>query len=105
MNHDLTQFRARLNGDPAIQERVRRGEDPVALAQSLGYDVSREDIEAAVRDDSIELTEFELELVSGGAGGESKGTLLGTVFGGPIIGTATGDSIAGQTNDQDESGG
>ena len=66
MSQELDRFRTRLNDDPALQQRIRAGENPVEVAQQLGFDVSRADFARAVQDDQIELTEFELEMVSGG---------------------------------------
>jgi predicted ribosomally synthesized peptide with nif11-like leader len=66
MKKDFTRFRARMNEDAAVQARLRKREDPVEVARELGYEVSREDFESAVKDEGTELSEFELELVSGG---------------------------------------
>jgi predicted ribosomally synthesized peptide with nif11-like leader len=66
VNQELDRFRSRLNEDPDLQRRIRAGENPLDVAQQLGFDVTREDFASAVRDDQVELTEFELEMVSGG---------------------------------------
>jgi predicted ribosomally synthesized peptide with nif11-like leader len=68
------EFRERLNSDQALQADLmaerRKGEvDLVALAQRHGIDMSKRDWQQAAREKpDIELTEFELALVSGGSG-------------------------------------
>jgi predicted ribosomally synthesized peptide with nif11-like leader len=70
MHQELARFRARLNEDAALRERLRRGESPIDLAHELGFQLTQHDLDAAMHDGQVELTEFELELV---AGGLSKG--------------------------------
>jgi predicted ribosomally synthesized peptide with nif11-like leader len=81
MKKTLAAFRTRIDGDEAIRQRLRAGEDPVAVAHEIGYDVTWEDIQGAIEDSSVELTDFEMELVSGGVNTEGtwgKGVLPGT---------------------------
>ena len=66
MEKDFRRFRTRMNEDASVQARLRKHEDPVGVARELGYDVTRGDFERAVTDNGTELSEFELELVSGG---------------------------------------
>jgi predicted ribosomally synthesized peptide with nif11-like leader len=76
MQKDFARFRAVVNEDAAVQARLRRHEDPVGIARELGYDVTREDFEAAMKDEATELTEFELELVSGGTEASAWGKVI-----------------------------
>jgi hypothetical protein len=87
MQTDFTRFRAVMNEDAAIQARLRKGENPVTVAQELGYDVAPEDFETAVKDEAAELTEFELELVSGGVVASSWGKTTQTSPMDPLINT------------------
>ena len=88
MQKDFQRFRAVINEDAAIQARLRKREDPVGIARELGYDVTREDFEAAVKDDNTELSEFELELVSGGADATWNKTTTKTSPMDPLINTS-----------------
>ena len=67
MNQELERFRAHLNENAGTQKRIRAGENPVEVARELGFDVSGDDFASALKDRHLELTEFELEMVAGGA--------------------------------------
>ena len=67
-------FRQQVNANPALQETISRHFhngmlDYAALAElarAEGFDVSAEDAAAALSTSSDELSDFEMELVSGG---------------------------------------
>jgi len=64
-NKGIGGFRQAVAGDLALQGRIRGGEDLIAIASSLGFAITSADLTAAA--DSDELTQFELDLIAGGA--------------------------------------
>tara|TARA_B100000945_G_C19913560_1_gene381817 strand:+ start:258 stop:488 length:231 start_codon:yes stop_codon:yes gene_type:complete len=76
MNETLTNFRQAVAGSTDLQEKVKAGADLVALGKENGYEFTQEELAAGwekLQESDEGLTEFELDLVSGGqgAGGDS----------------------------------
>ena len=70
MNETLTNFRKAVADSTDLQEKVRGGADLVALGKENGYDFTQEELTAGwekLQDSDEGLTEFELDVVSGGA--------------------------------------
>ena len=69
MKESLATFRKAVNESADLQEKIKGGTDLVELGKENGHDFSAEDVTAAyeeLQDSDEELTEFELETVSGG---------------------------------------
>jgi predicted ribosomally synthesized peptide with nif11-like leader len=69
MKESLATFRKAVNESADLQEKIKGGTDLVELGKENGHDFSAEDVTAAyeeLQDSDEELTEFELESVSGG---------------------------------------
>ena len=69
MNDTLTKFRQAVSDSTDLQEKVKGGADLVALGKENGYEFTQEELESGWKEleESDEgLTEFELEVVSGG---------------------------------------
>jgi len=87
--NSVLEFRSRLNESPELQTELRSksdgeiyAEDIVDLAKTNGFDFSVEDLEQTVSDgQDTELSDFELEMVSGGTF-KSKGSTGGGGGGG-----------------------
>ena len=64
---NIRAFREAANSSEKLQQRILAGDDLVALARSEGYEFSHQELQ---RYDELEsdgeLSEFELEVVSGG---------------------------------------
>ena len=64
---NIRAFREAANSSEKLQQRILAGDDLVALARSEGYEFSHQELQ---RYDELEsdgeLSEFELEIVSGG---------------------------------------
>ncbi len=76
MNQTLTNFRQAVADSTDLQEKVKAGADLVALGKENGYDFSQEELNAGwteLQESDEGLTEFELDVVSGGQGGTSGG--------------------------------
>ena len=77
MNETLTNFRKAVSDSADLQEKVKGGADLVALGKENGYDFTLEELESGwkqLQESEEGLTEFELDVVSGGqagAGGNS----------------------------------
>ena len=74
MNETLTNFRQAVADSTDLQEKVRGGADLVALGKENGYDFTQEELAAGwekLQESEEGLTEFELDVVSGGQGGGS----------------------------------
>ena len=70
MKESLATFRKAVNESADLQEKIKGGTDLVELGKENGHDFSAEDVTAAyeeLQDSDEELTEFELETVSGGS--------------------------------------
>ena len=71
MNETLTNFRQAVAGSADLQEKVRGGADLVALGKENGYDFTQEELNAGwkqLQESDEGLTEFELDVLSGGQG-------------------------------------
>jgi len=69
MNQTLTNFRQAVADSTDLQEKVKAGADLVALGKENGYDFTLEELEAGwkeLQESDEGLTEFELDVVSGG---------------------------------------
>ena len=69
MNQTLTNFRQAVSDSSDLQEKVKAGADLVALGKENGYDFSQEELNAGwkeLQESDEGLTEFELDVVSGG---------------------------------------
>ena len=76
MNETLTKFRNAVSDSADLQEKVRGGADLVALGKENGYDFSQEELESGwkeLQESDEGLTEFELDVVSGGQMGTGGG--------------------------------
>ncbi len=69
MNETLTNFRKAVADSTDLQEKVKAGADLVALGKESGYDFTQEELERGwkqLQESEEGLTEFELDVVSGG---------------------------------------
>ena len=69
MKESLATFRKAVNESADLQEKIKGGTDLVELGKENGHDFSAEDVIAAyeeLQDSEEGLTEFELDVVSGG---------------------------------------
>ena len=69
MNQTLTNFRKAVSESTDLQEKVRGGADLVALGKENGYEFTLEELESGwkqLQESEEGLTEFELDVVSGG---------------------------------------
>ena len=69
MNETLTKFRQAVSDSTDLQEKIKGGADLVALGKENGYDFNREELNSGwkeLQESDEGLTEFELDLVSGG---------------------------------------
>ena len=69
MNETLTNFRQAVAESTDLQEKVRGGADLVALGKENGYEFTQEELNAGwekLQESDEGLTEFELDVVSGG---------------------------------------
>ena len=70
MNETLTNFRQAVADSTDLQEKVRGGADLVALGKENGYEFTQEELTAGwekLQESDEGLTEFELDVVSGGS--------------------------------------
>ena len=69
MNETLSKFRNAVSESTGLQEKVKAGADLVALGKENGYEFSQEELNAGweeLQESDEGLTEFELDVVSGG---------------------------------------
>ena len=69
MNETLTKFRNAVADSADLQEKVKAGADLVALGKESGFEFTREELETGweeLQQSDEELTDFELDVVSGG---------------------------------------
>ncbi len=69
MNETLTNFRQAVAGSADLQEKVKAGADLVALGKENGFEFTQEELETGweeLQKSDEELTDFELDVVSGG---------------------------------------
>ena len=72
MNETLTNFRQAVSESTDLQEKVKGGADLVALGKENGYEFTQEELNASwteLQESDEGLTEFELDVVSGGQEG------------------------------------
>jgi predicted ribosomally synthesized peptide with nif11-like leader len=77
MNETLTNFRQAVADSTDLQEKIRGGADLVTLGKENGYEFSQEELAAGweqLQDSDEGLTEFELDVVSGGQSRTSGGS-------------------------------
>ena len=70
MNETLTKFRDAVANSADLQEKVKAGADLVALGKESGYEFTQEELESGweeLQESEEGLTDFELEVVSGGS--------------------------------------
>jgi predicted ribosomally synthesized peptide with nif11-like leader len=75
MNETLTKFRNAVSDSTDLQEKVKAGADLVALGKENGYEFTQEELNAGweeLQESDEGLTEFELDVVSGGAHDEDS---------------------------------
>ena len=76
MNQTLTNFRQAVADSTDLQEKVKAGADLVALGKENGYEFTQEELNAGwkeLQESDEGLTEFELDVVSGGVRGAGGG--------------------------------
>ena len=69
MNETLTNFRQAVADSADLQEKVKAGADLVALGKESGYEFTQEELETGweeLQESDEGLTDFELDVVSGG---------------------------------------
>ena len=69
MNETLTNFRKAVTDNADLQEKVKAGADLVALGKDNGYEFTQEELETGweeLQESDEGLTDFELDVVSGG---------------------------------------
>ena len=72
MNETLTNFRKAVSDSTDLQEKIKGGADLVALGKVNGYDFTLEELNTGwkqLQESDEGLTEFELDVVSGGTRG------------------------------------
>ena len=76
MNETLTNFRQAVADNADLQEKIKAGADLVALGKDNGFEFTQEELEAGweeLQKSDETLTDFELEVVSGGVRGDWTG--------------------------------
>ena len=69
MNETLTNFRQAVADSADLQEKVKAGADLIELGKENGFEFTQEELEAGweeLQESDEGLTDFELEVVSGG---------------------------------------
>ena len=69
MNETLTNFRQAVADSTELQEKVKAGADLVALGKESGFEFTQEELETGweeLQKSDEGLTDFELDVVSGG---------------------------------------
>ena len=77
MNETLTNFRQAVSESTDLQENVKAGADLVALGKENGYEFTQEELNTGwkeLQESDEGLTEFELDVVSGGQSGKCIGS-------------------------------
>ena len=72
MNETLTNFRQAVADSTDLQEKVKAGADLVALGKENGFEFTQEELETGweeLQESDEGLTDFELDVVSGGGRG------------------------------------
>ena len=76
MNETLTNFRKAVADSTELQEKVKAGADLVALGKENGFEFTQEELETGweeLQESEEGLTDFELDVVSGGRRGGNGG--------------------------------
>ena len=76
MNETLTKFRNAVADSADLQEKVKAGADLVALGKEAGFEFTQEELETGweeLQDSDEGLTDFELDVVSGGTSADDAG--------------------------------
>ena len=76
MNETLTNFRKAVADSTDLQEKVKAGADLVALGKESGFEFTQEELETGweeLQESDEGLTDFELDVVSGGGRGDVGG--------------------------------
>ena len=76
MNETLTKFRNAVSESTDLQEKVKAGADLVTLGKENGYEFTQEELNSGweeLQESDEGLTEFELDVVSGGRRGPYGG--------------------------------
>ena len=76
MNETLTNFRQAVADSTDLQEKVKAGADLVALGKESGFEFTQEELETGweeLQESDEGLTDFELDVVSGGQRGGQGG--------------------------------
>ena len=76
MNETLTNFRKAVADSTDLQEKVKGGADLVALGKENGYEFTQEELNTGwteLQESDEGLTEFELDVVSGGYSSQGNG--------------------------------
>ncbi len=63
------EFRNKVNSDRGMQEKIKSGTDLMDLANANGYNMTESEMKAGLAEldkDDADLSDFELEAVSGG---------------------------------------
>jgi predicted ribosomally synthesized peptide with nif11-like leader len=74
MNETLTNFRKAVADSTELQEKVKAGADLVALGKEAGFEFTQEELETGweeLQESDEGLTDFELDVVSGGVGNQA----------------------------------
>ena len=74
MNETLTNFRQAVADSTDLQEKIRGGADLVALGKENGYEFTQDELNSGwkqLQESDEELTEFEMDVVSGGGMGKT----------------------------------
>ena len=74
MNETLTNFRQAVADSTDLQEKIKAGADLVTLAKENGYEFTQQELESGweeLQESDEGLTDFELDVVSGGGGGKA----------------------------------
>ena len=76
MNETLTKFRNAVSDSTDLQEKVKAGADLVTLGKENGYEFTQEELNSGwkeLQESDEGLTDFELDVVSGGQMGSWGG--------------------------------
>ena len=77
MNETLTKFRNAVSDSSDLQDKIKGGADLVELGKENGYEFSQEELNTGwkeLQESDEGLTEFELDVVSGGQRGLGGGS-------------------------------
>ena len=77
MNQTLTKFRNAVADSTDLQAKVKAGADLVALGKESGFEFTQEELETGweeLQESDEGLTDFELDVVSGGSRGRNSGS-------------------------------